>query len=295
MKSKKIVILIICLLLTGCKEKTYKVNFETLGGSIIESVTIKKGEILTNLESPTKEGYLFVNWLKDGIEFNILNPINEDITLTANWTEAPIVKKEHTISFVTEKYTEKVMVEDNAKVTPKSAPKKEDYTFLGWFVGDELYNFDEPVTKDIILTAKYKLDKVTVTYDLDGGLGLALQTVSKNKTPSIPPTPTKEGYRFLKWTLNDKEFSFTEKVKEDIILKAVWEKIEYVTITLDTDGGTSYPNMIVEKYSKINKLPTPTKEGYVFIEWQMNNQKLEEDMVIKNDITLKAIYQLNEE
>lgn len=295
MKNKKIIMLLLCLILTGCNEKTYNVHFETLGGSVMESITIKKGETLNNLESPTKEGYLFVNWLKDGLEFNPSNPINEDITLTANWTEAPIIKKEYTISFVTEKYTEKIMIEENNKIKPPSAPKKENYLFLGWYVGNELYNFEEPVTKDIILTAKYQLDIVTITYDLDGGLGVAIQTISKNTSPLIPETPTKKGYRFLKWTRNGKEFSFTEKINEDITLKAVWEEIEFATIKFDTEGGTDIPNMVIEKFSKINNLPIPTKEGYKFIEWQIDNNKLEEDMIIEKDITIKAIYEKTEE
>lgn len=30
------------------------------------------------------------------------------------------------------------------------------YEFLGWYLGDEEYNFSTPVTKDITLTAKFK-------------------------------------------------------------------------------------------------------------------------------------------
>lgn len=294
MKNRKIIFLLLCLILSGCGSKMYTINFDTLGGSVMNSITLQEGDTLNDIEVPTKDGYLFVNWLKDGVEYNINTPVTEDITLTASWTEKPVIKKEYTVSFVTDKYIEKVMVEENTSVTEPDIPEKDDYIFLGWFVGEEKYEFTEKVTKDIILTAKYELDVVTVTYDLDGGVGIALQTIPTNTSPSIPETPIKEGYRFLKWTLNDKEFSFDEKVSDDITIKAVWEKIEYVTVIFDTDGGDLIDNKVIERYSKINELPVPQKEGYVFKEWQLNGQSFDTDSVVQDSITLNAIYEILE-
>lgn len=290
MKNKKIFFLLLCLILTGCSDKTYTITFDTSGGSTMNSIEIKKGDTIKDIEEPTKEGYLFVNWLKDGLEYNSNTPITEDMTLTASWIEAPIITKEYTVSFVTDEYIKKVMVEENKIIEEPSVPEKEKYLFLGWFVGDEKYDFSSKVTKDIILTAKYELDTVTITYDLDGGFGLTLEIIPRNTSPSIPDTPTKEGYRFLKWTLEDKEFSFTSKIAKDITLKAIWEEIEYITITYDTDGGEEIKSEIIEKYSKIIELPTPTKEGYTFKEWQLDNQTFNPDTTIQNDIILKAIY-----
>ena len=76
MKNKKIIFLALCLLLTGCKEKTYTVTFDTAGGTQIDPIVIKEGESLKEIEEPKKEGYLFVNWLKYGIEYNLDKPIN---------------------------------------------------------------------------------------------------------------------------------------------------------------------------------------------------------------------------
>jgi len=295
MKNKKFIFILLCLLLTGCGDKTYTVTFDTMGGSVVNSITIKKGSALGDIKTPSKDGYLFVNWLKDGVLYDKDSPITEDITLTASWTEKPIVKKEHTVSFVTEKYVEKILVEDSNKVSEPEEPIKKDYIFLGWFVGDEKYDFNEIVTKDIILTAKYELDVVTVTYDLDGGIGIAMQSIPTNSSPEIPDVPIKKGHRFLKWTLDGKEFSFNEKVSEDITIKAVWEKIEYVTVSFDTDGGNLIDNKVVEKYSKINELPVPKKDGYIFKEWQLNDNTFDSESVVLDSVTLKAIYELFEE
>lgn len=295
MRSKRIIYLLLILILTGCKEKTHTVTFNTLGGNILESITINEGETIQDIEEPVKEGYLFVSWLKDGVEYDLKNPITEDITLTANWIETPEMVKYYTITFVTEEKVEKTTVNENEKVKEISAPEKENYLFLGWYVGEEKFDFDTEITKDIALTAKYKYNGVTITYNLDGGEGLEKETISKNTTISIPQTPVKDGYKFLKWTLNGQEFSFETIITEDITLKAVWEYIEYVTISFDTDSGSKINDITIEKYSKINNLPTPIKEGYVFKEWQLNNELFNSDVIIENNITLKAIYEEKKE
>ena len=291
MKSKSIIfLLLICILLSGCKEKTFKVTFDTMGGSLVDSINLKKGSLLKNIKSPSKEGYLFVSWLKDGVEYNLDSPITEDITLTANWIEAPEIYEYYEITFIVDGQVEKVTVKENETVKPMNAPEKEGYNFLGWYSGEEKYDFNKKITKDIALTAKYELNVVTVTYDLDGGFGIALETITKNTQVSIPEIPTKQGYKFLKWTLNGKEFSFDTKIDKDITLKAEWSKIEYVTVIFDTDGGSGLTQIRIEKHSKINNIPTPTKQGYIFKEWQLDGESFDIETPIEKDINLKAIY-----
>ena len=42
------------------------------------------------------------------------------------------------------------------KVSKPAAPTKSGYTFVGWYLGDTLYNFDTPVTAPLTLTAKWE-------------------------------------------------------------------------------------------------------------------------------------------
>ena len=45
----------------------------------------------------------------------------------------------------------------NGKVSrPTSDPEKSGHTFVGWYLGDEKYNFDTPVTAPLTLTAKWE-------------------------------------------------------------------------------------------------------------------------------------------
>ena len=291
MKNKKLLFILLCLIITGCGKKQYTITFDTQGGSAVNSVTLNKGDTINDVENPIKEGYLFVNWLKDGIEFKTDTPITEDTKLTAKWIEAPALINDYTITYVTDEYVEKIMVEENKTLEEPKAPDKENYIFLGWYVGDELYDFNNKVTKDIVLTAKYKKDEVTVTFNLYDGLVVNTKKIIRGELLEIPETPEREGYNFLKWTLDDKEFSFDTKITEDITLKAVWEKKEYVTISFDTDGGNILDAITIEKYSKLKELPIPIKEGYKFIEWQHNEQTFSIDEEIKNNTSLKAIYE----
>lgn len=293
MRSKKI-FLLLCLILTGCTSKTYTITFDTFGGEVMESVSLKEGETIKEIPLPKREGYLFVGWLRDGIEYNIDNPIDNDMTLTARWVEIPEILDNYTVTFVVDGKEEYVRVKENDVVDEPSHSEKDNYLFLGWYLGKDKYDFNSVVTKDIILTARYKLDVVTVSYDLDGGIGTNKETIIRNNSVSIPDVPKKEGYKFIKWILDGKDFSFTTRITKDITLRAVWEKIEYINIEFDTDGGNKIDSMVVEKYSKLNKLPIPKKEGYKFIEWQINNEKVDNDMVITNDIVLKAIYQIDD-
>ena len=294
MRSKIYLYILLALCLTGCKEKTYTITFNTDGGSIMESIEINKGETLENIETPVKEGYLFVNWLQDGIEYKSTTPVQNDLNLTANWVEAPDVSNYYQVTFISGGEIEKVSVKENEPVTAPPAKEIENYIFGGWYSGEEEFDLETPITKNIALTAKYELNLVTVTYELDGGIGLAVETIPRNSTLKVPSQPFKSGYKFLKWMANGDEFSFDTPIEENITLTAIWEEIEYITITFDTDGGTEIEELELEKYSKLIAVETPIKEGYIFVEWQLDGVKYDLDTPIENNITIKAIYELAE-
>ena len=287
--KKTIIIILLLIILTGCKEKVYTITFDTDGGSTMSSIMIKEGEKLKNIKPPEKDGYLFVDWLKNGVEYNLNLPVKENITLKANWIKTPEIDT-FNVTYVNDTDITKEVVKANTILKEPKQPKKENHTFLGWFIGDTPYNFNDKVNKDIILVAKYQIETVTIRYELDGGIGIETEIIEKGSYLKIPNQPTKEGYKFLKWTTNGKEFSFTNTIEEDITLTAIWEPIEYIKITFDTDGGDHIEELTIEKYSQIASLPIPEKEGYIFQKWQLEGQKFNIDNKIETDITLKAIY-----
>lgn len=134
--------------------------------------------------------------------------------------------------------------------------------------------------------------EATVTFDSAGGIVVNSVKVKVNDNVSKPVNPTREGYNFVRWELDDKEYDFTDKVTSNITLKAVWEKksdsdVTY-TITLDIDGKTE--NVKVTD-GKINSLPSPSKEGYVFVGWYDGSKKVSVGDTITKDITLTAKFE----
>lgn len=280
------------MLISGCSNKKYKVTFNTDGGNYLDSVEVNMGESIDPNLIPVKDGYLFVNWLKDGMEYDVLSKVYEDTLLTANWIKAPELVNDYTITYVTDDYVERVMVAYGTVLEEPQAPVLDDYIFLGWYVGDEKYDFSMKVVKDMVLTAKYKLDTVIVTYDMYDGTIFTEKEIVRGSLIDIPETPLKDGYKFLKWVVDDEEFSFDTKIFDDITLKAIWEKIEYVTITFDSMGGSMVDNLVIPKYSVVDSLPCPSKDGYKFLYWELDGCKYDSEMVVKNDMVLKAVYEV---
>ena len=67
------------------------------------------------------------------------------------------------------------------------------------------------------------------------------------------------------------------------------------TVTFDSDGGSKVkPQNILENES-VTKPSNPTKEGYTFLEWQLNGENYDWNSKVNSNITLKAVWQKNNE
>lgn len=66
----------------------YTVEFD-LNGATSESAyseqTVEKGKLATKPADPTRDGYMFAGWTKNGSPFSFQTQITEDTTLTAQW------------------------------------------------------------------------------------------------------------------------------------------------------------------------------------------------------------------
>jgi len=181
MKKKFLIIIILLLILTGCKEKTYTITFID-DEKLLDSIEVKKGDTLENIENPTKEGYIFVSWLKDGIEYNLNKSIETNLTLIASWVEEPVISKTYTVTFNFGDYTKTQSIKEGEKPTePTEIPKKEKHKFLGWYIGNTKYNFNEPVNKDLVIEARYEKTRVMIKFELDGGSGTIQREINASK------------------------------------------------------------------------------------------------------------------
>ena len=64
--------------------------------------------------------------------------------------------------------------------------------------------------------------KYTVTFmDLEG-VYLVQENIKEKTTITEPPAPSKKGYQFLGWYLDESEYDFSKPVTSDLYLRAKW-------------------------------------------------------------------------
>ena len=196
-------------------------------------------------------------------------------------------------------------VKSGEKAVLPVAPTLKGYTFAFWYLGEDeqnatAYDFDTPVTGDITLTAKWNINKYTVTFDSYGGTPVPpAQKVEYGLTATKPDDPTLKGHTFAFWYLGEDEqtataYNFGTPVTENITLTAKWNINKY-TVTFDSNGGTPVPPAQKVEYGLTAAEPTsaPTKTGYTFDGWYLGDEKYDFSDAVEQDITLKAQWKLN--
>ena len=87
----------------------------------------------------------------------------------------------------------------------------------------------------------------TITFDTAGGSSIDSIVVKENDMITKPDNPTKEGYTFLGWYIDDEEFNFEDLVKSDLTLVAKWEENKN-----SSSGSSSSGEATTNNNSKIN-------------------------------------------
>ena len=139
-------------------------------------------------------------------------------------------------------------VEYGLTATKPADPTLKGYTFAFWYLGEDeqnatAYDFDTPVTENITLTAKWNINKYTVTFNTDGGTPVPpAQEVEYGLTATEPAAPKKTGYTFDGWYLGDEKYDFSAAVEQNITLTAKWEaKKANVHLMIFKSGDLSTP------------------------------------------------------
>ena len=119
-------------------------------------------------------------------------------------------------------------------------PTKVGYTFLGWYINDELVTaIAAGTTGDVTVVAKWEKAVFSIKYELDGGQN-AEENPSEFTALDLPLTlkdATKTGYTFLGWFNGEEKVTeITDAMLTDLVLTAKWEK-EVYTLDMDINGG----------------------------------------------------------
>lgn len=142
------------------EDKYCSVSFNMCGqGAAIAGQTIERGNKASKPEEPKAEGYVFDGWYVDEAyqnRFNFDSSIIEDTVLYAKWIRV------YSVSFNNMGHgmaVEEQKVEEGKTATKPAELQEDNYDFLGWYTEEactNAYDFAAPVTKDLILYAKWE-------------------------------------------------------------------------------------------------------------------------------------------
>ena len=278
---------------------TYTITYSNLNGTTHSNptnYTVETPSII--LQDPTsRTGYTFIGWFTQSTGGTEVTEITigsvGNRTLFARWQA-----NEYTITFDSNGGSAIIpmtVTYGQSFVLPE--PIQDGFNFAGWTYNSEAFGSGTyNIASDITLVAVWT-EWPVIEFDSNGGTYVESISEAPGDAISEPLAPTRAGYTFIGWYLDDdtflNEYTFTVMPSEDLILYAKWQANEY-TITFDTNGGDALFPMLVA-YDDSFVLPTPTRTGYTFIEWQLGGEGfVSGTWNLTNDITLVAIYEADE-
>jgi Leucine-rich repeat (LRR) protein len=126
------------------------------------------------------------------------------------------------------------------------------------------------------------------------GYDLASKTITLTAIPD-------SGKSFVSWgfspdsvmptagTLTDIQISFV--LDQDITVTLIdSSSTSSYTVTFNSDGGTSVPSQNVNSSGLVIQPDDPVKDGYTFVEWQLNGTAYDFSAPVASDLMLVAVY-----
>ncbi len=254
---------------------SYVLSFETNGAAAIQSVSVEFGGTITLPESPEKNGHQFLGWYTDALlsvpfETTMTMPA-KDMTLYAKWGA-----NKYLITFLDENsvaYTDLNQEVDFGKTVTKPAdPVREGFSFKGWYIGTEAYDFNTVVSSALTIESKWEINQYTISFDSNGGSEVADATYDYYELIDKPQNPTKVGYVFMGWKLNGEAFNFDDyhMPAENLELVASWEAGDYAVVYVkNNENAEGTVENFAATYDETFKVSANayTLTGYTFVGW----------------------------
>lgn len=121
----------------------YEVMFDSDGGSYVQTQTVKKGSKAVRPSDPTKNGFRFDGWYRQGALYDFSSPVTSDMTLRASWTQNEPGTAWCIVTFDVDggsvAVVQQKMAAGSLLVFPAYDGVKAGYEFSGWLCGGYTY------------------------------------------------------------------------------------------------------------------------------------------------------------
>ena len=267
-----------------------------------EMIYDKSSNLLLNKEE--RNGYKFIGWSTEKDSTVVSYKDNEVVYNLAESGEFNLYAIYELINYeITYEGANKLNNRINYNVeTPTfklENPTKKGYKFVGWFNGDKLVTeITKGTTGNIKLVARFEANKYNIVF-IDGDKTYTQEITYDTLTNLTPTKYTKLGYQFIGWSVeNDNKVDYLD---EETVLNLVPEgeinlyacyKVETYYISYvdgyNKENSSTYTveNEVVFKDAYMN--------GYRFIGWYLDNQKLLSTSGLTGNIKLVAKYEIIE-
>ncbi|MBU1093851.1 MAG: S8 family serine peptidase [Firmicutes bacterium] len=226
-------------------QQIYIVNFETNGGTIIESIEVLSGQSI-NVTEPTKTGHTFEGWFRDEA-LTIPFIMGTDIIAANTTLYAKFELIEFTVAFVTKGSTcDDMQVLYGESFIPPTTTL-EGFYFVGWYLDVNLlfpYN-GNIVTSDMTLYARFAILYHHVTAYVEGEVFASFDTQDSRYV--VIDEPHIDNQRFIGWYLDSDltiPYDF-DKLYDDLILYAKFDDQQVQVLFYDSDLTTIYQESYV--------------------------------------------------
>jgi uncharacterized repeat protein (TIGR02543 family) len=260
-------------------EETYRVSFDSMGGSVVESITgVAEGETITLPNPPTKEGFVFGGWHRDTsckVPFTETSKVTKDITLYAKWEEFQLVAYSLEAAYIGDAlYVNDGIPKESIRViamyNDNVARLVDDFTYTPNTILQEGANVItvsyEDLNAAVVIETGNPAKTYTITFDSCGGNEIeSIKNITWGDTVTLPKA-VKSGAEFEGW-YTSKEYTteFTEKdfVTRDMTLYAKWneEAQGSITPTSAADGKvtpTAAANLTPQVTQSVTPAATPS-------------------------------------
>ena len=211
-----------------------------VGENKVDEQIVKEGETLLAPKTPeAAEGQRFTGWYKGTEKFEGFGkpqgPIaaSDTIRLDAKFDDVFYVFFVDTQDRIVA--TREGQSGDTITFADVSFPVKSDESITGWYLEKDLTTEVYSVkleNEDVTLYAKVEKGH-WITFDSTGGSYVAPQFVTMGGSTAQPtPNPTKAGFTFDGWLLDEAAFTFGDALDADITLTAKWTAKDEVSYTV---------------------------------------------------------------